>query len=154
MYLSTPEEAVKNLARIMGRTCPESVPNGLFVADGENGEQNLYSGPMAFLEFHGGALEQAVLNNEMAFKGVTVKTSSSCKKPPGYTARANLTVKGPDGKKRTRHISVGTYRSVLDAFRAVLLSDAVVAEYNAGGLSEEDAVAKIKNIKNRNKEGS
>ena len=150
MWLSTPKEIATALLKHIGGAYIDWYPNGACILHYVDDTQTTFENAGQLFQKHEDELAKAVLNEEMALRGIIAKESWACSKPPRFATYVNLVIHQPDSKKtKSRQISAGTYLKITDAIRALAAADNIVLQYKTGKFNEEAAISAIRAVKTK-----
>lgn len=150
MWLSTPKEIATALLKHIGGAYIDWYPNGACILHYVDDTQTTFENASQLFQKHEDKLAKAVLNEEMALRGIIPKESWACDKPPRFATYVNLAIRRADSKKtKSRRISAGTYLKVTDAMRALAAADNIVLQYKTGKFDEEAAISAIRAVKTK-----
>lgn len=150
MWLSTPKEIATALLKHIGGAYIDWYPNGACILHYMDGTQTTFETTGQLFQKHEAELAKAVLDEEMALRGIIAKESWACSKPPRFATYVNLVIRRADSKKtKSRRISAGTYLKITDAMRALAAADNIVLQYKTGKFDEEAAISAIRAVKTK-----
>lgn len=150
MWLSTPKEIATALLKHIGGAYIDWYPNGACILHYVDDTRTTFENASQLFQKHEDKLAKAVLNEEMALRGIIAKESWACNKPPRFATCVNLVIRRADSKKtKSRRISAGTYLKVTDAMRALAAANNIVLQYKTGKFDEEAAMSAIRAVKTK-----
>lgn len=150
MRLSTPKEIATALLKHISGGYIDWYPNGACILHYMDNTQTTFENVDKLFQKHEAELTKAILDEEMALRGITTRESWACSKPPRFITYVNLIIHRADSKKpKTRQISAGTYLKITDAMRALAAADTIVLQYKNGELDEQAATNAIRTVQTK-----